>query len=299
MTPSSSARTRFRAGIAVPLLALVAAACGAAPGSGTPAPSPTSGTPTPTPSSAAVLLRVTSEGGFINPVASLAAVPTIVVYTDGRMFSAGQPTGENPDPLVAPIAVRSVGAAGEAAIVAAVREAGLDKPASGGPGVAGDSGTLVFEASIDGATVTTRYAGNGPGPGGPGVGGDDPGRTAALALVDRLLDPAETWGAASAPAFTYEPTAFKIYAAPGAPPVDPSASEPPVAWPLTTTLATFGTPAVPDRGVSGLRVAVIGGADGAAIAPVLAAASSGTAFTSDGQPFTLYVRPLLPDEAGG
>ncbi len=91
-------------------------------------------------------------------------------------------------------------------------------------------------------------------------------------------------------------TGFRVFVAPGAPAADPSISAPPVAWPLATPLDAFGTPAVPDRGITGLRSGVVVGADAAALAPILAKASQLTAFTSAGHAFTLYVRPLLPDE---
>jgi hypothetical protein len=67
-------------------------------------------------------------------------------------------------------------------------------------------------------------------------------------------------------------------------------------WPLATALDAFGTPAVPDRGLSGLRTGIVSGADAATLAPFLARASVVTPITSGQQAYTLYVRPLLPDE---
>jgi hypothetical protein len=192
-----------------------------------------------------------------------------------------------------------VGTAGAAAILSAIKQAGLDKPATGGPGIPGDSGTNVFTAVVDGVTTTTRLAGGGPpGPGGPGASGD-PGRAAALELLNRLLDPAETWGASPAPETHFVPTGYRIYVAPGAPPADSSASRPPVAWPLSVGLDAFGTAAVPDRGVAGLRQAVVFGPDAERLGPIFNAATTATAFTSGGKTYTLYVRPLLPEELGG
>ncbi len=98
---------------------------------------------------------------------------------------------------------------------------------------------------------------------------------------------------------TYDPTGYKIYVVPGAPPADPSLTEPDLAWPLATSLADFGSPAAADRGIVGLREGVVLDDDAAALAPILAQATTLTAFTSDGMSYTLYVRPLLPDEVGG
>ena len=278
-------------------LALALSACSSG---GSPSPSQTmapSGSPVP--AAAVLLLRVTSEGGFINPAATIAALPTVVVYADGRILMAGTPSADNPHPLVVPAALRDVGASGAAAIQAAIHAAGLDVASTADPGVPGDSGVDVFDVVANGVTVTTRFAGNGPGgPGLPGGGGDNPERAAALALLDRLLDPTETWGAASAPQTVYQPVAYRVFAAPMAAGDGSASGAPAVAWPLATPLASFGTPAVPDLGVTGLRSGVVYGADLDAFARILAAAA-GTTFSSGGQTYTLWVRALLPDEATG
>jgi hypothetical protein len=41
------------------------------------------------------------------------------------------------------------------------------------------------------------------------------------------------------------------------------------------------------------------GADATTLGPILAAATSITPFSSGGAQFTLFVRPLLPDETAG
>ncbi len=306
---------RIRSTIALAAMCIVLAACGSSPAPSTaessaPSPSapassgPTSApspSPSATPAPVALLFKVTSEGGFINPAATLAALPTVAVYADGRIFVPGPVDAIAPAGLVPPVVVRDVGATGAAAILAAIRAAGLDKPATGGPGIPGDSGTNVFTVVVDGETTTTRLAGGGPpGPGGPGAKGSaDPGRTAAFALLDRLLDPTDSWGAPSAPEAPYTPMGYRIFVAPGAPETDPAITAPAVAWPLGTSLDGFGTAAVPDRGIAGLRQGVVIGADAATLAPILTAATTATPFTSGGKSYTLFVRPLLPDESGG
>jgi hypothetical protein len=86
--------------------------------------------------------------------------------------------------------------------------------------------------------------------------------------------------------------------APG-PSADPSASQSPIAWPLATDLQGFGTPAVPDRGVAGLRQGVVVGPDATQLGPVLRAATTLDRFISGGKSYQVWVRPLLPDEIGG
>jgi hypothetical protein len=291
-TPFSTLRLRVSLALAL-TLALAACSTAASPSpSGTSAPSPSQAT------GAALLLRVTSEGGFINPASTLAALPTVTVYADGRIFMAAAPTTDNPNPLVYPVSVRSVGTDGAAAIQAAIHAAGLDTTSSADPGIPGDSGVNVFDVVAGGATVTTRFAGNGPG-GGPGLPGasGNPERAAALDLLGRLLDPSDTWGAPSAPESVYQPLAYRVFVRPGAPAGDGSSTEP-IAWPLATPLSEFGAPAVPDFGVTGLRSGIIHGNDVATAAPILESAPSSATFTSGGQDYTLLVRALLPDEVG-
>jgi hypothetical protein len=303
--------SRTPARLLIVLCVTLVAACGASvspspsgsPGpAGSPAPTDSevpTGSPTPSASTVALILRVTTEGGFVGPAANLAAVPSVSVYSDGRILTPGAVDAIYPGPLVPPVAIRDVGASGAQAIVAAIRAAGLDRASTAGPGIPGDTGTTVFAVTLDGTTTTTRLAigGGAPGPGGPGGPGasSDPVIAAARDLLARLSDPADTWGAASAPQTTLVPAGYLVYAAPGAP-ADQTVPQAPVAWPLATSLAAFGVAAVPDRGIPGLRQGAVLGSDVATLAPVLGRATSITPFTSGGASFTLYVRPLLPDE---
>ncbi|MEA2549332.1 MAG: hypothetical protein QOE42_1930, partial [Chloroflexota bacterium] len=122
---------------------------------------------------------------------------------------------------------------------------------------------------------------------------------AAFDLLSRLTDPSVAWGAGAVPSARYAPQGYRIYVSPGAPSSSPATAQKPIAWPLATPLASFGTPAVPDRGIAGLRQGVALGADAATLGPILDKATVETAFTSGGTSWTLAVRPLLPDELGG
>jgi hypothetical protein len=285
------------------LTAGVVAACGTSPGptatppgpTATPA-SPGSG-PSATPETARLVLRITSEGGFIGPAANLAALPEVSVYSDGRILTPGAVDAVFPGPLLTPVQVKHVGPAGAAAIVAAIRAAGLDKPSGGGGGGNPDTGTQVFAVNVDGTTITTRIGlGGGPGiPGHPGGGSPDPLAGAAADLLARLQDPAEAWGSTPVTSIL-APTAYRVYVAPGAPQGDGSSSAPAVAWPLAAPLDQFGVPAVPDRGIAGLRQGAVLGSDAAQLGPVLTSATVSTPFSSGGKLYTLYVRALLPDE---
>jgi len=289
-------------------LALVLSACSAAASSPSPSSpaspgssSPSASSPAPSPSSAAqatLVLRVTTEGGFIGPAANLSALPQVSVLADGRILTPGAVDAIYPGPLLVPVQVRDVGPGGEQAIVSAIRAAGLDKPRTDtGGGIPADTGTTVFQVQVDQAVVTTRLVLGGGGPGRPGGGGSpDPEAAAAADLLARLSDPTETWGAASAPTSTLAPVGLRVYAAPGAPAADPATPQQAVDWPLATPLASFGVPAVPDRGIAGLRQGSVLGADAQALLPILNRSNVLTPFGSGGQLYTLWVRVLLPDE---
>ena len=313
MSPSPAGPVRAAAAAAAMLL--LAAACGgsavtlAPTGAPTPAatPAPTApptAVPTATPvPPAARLFEVSSSGGFINPAASIGAMPTLVVDTDGKIYTAGV-AADGSSPLVPLVTVRDTGAAGAAAILAAIKTAGLDKEGAGG-GVVADTGATVFTFTINGVEVVNQVAG-GMGPGGPGkpgggVGG--PGASgapgaAAMDLLSRLQDPAVSWGApTAAPATTYAPTAYRVFLAP----FDASlASLPftPIPWPLATAPDAFGSPAAADHGVTGLRSGVVMGADAAVFAKAVAGAQQGTSFSVGKTIWQTWIRPLLPDELG-
>jgi hypothetical protein len=265
------------------------------PGSAAP-----SGSPAPSPVSSELVLRVAYEGGFIAPFARLAQPPIVAVYADGRIISPAPVTMEYPGRLVAPLQVRSVGADGARAILAAAAAAGLTGADAAYPAVGiADAPDTVFVVVENGTRITTRFGALAEGAGVPGgQGASEPARKAAAAFLARLTDPADTFGAPALPTTLYAPTAFQVWVSPGAPAAsDPALAQQPVAWPLATPLASFGTPATPDAGVAGTRVGVVAGADAATLQPILARANALTPFMSGGETFSLLVRPLLPEEA--
>ena len=256
-----------------------------------------------------------TQGGFINPAGLIGALPTVTVDTDGRIYTDG---GMSPT-LIRTALVRDTGAAGAAAIIEAIKAAGLDKDggAPTGPGLP-DAGTTMVTVILDGVTYETRLGAGGPNggnPGGIGIGGGGvaPGgagggtaggsgsdaNAAALDLVARLQDPTVGWGGPAVAATEFVPSGYMVYAAPLAD--GPAAGSPggTVAWPLATALAGFGSPAAVDFGMTGLHNGAVLGADATALAAAFKDAAAGTAVTSGGASFTVWVRPLLPDELGG
>jgi len=281
--------------------AAIAAACGTTQPSASPraslaptssptsAPTPTLApslspvvTPAPTPTSApaALLLEVTQEGGFIAPSAHLGQLPEVIVDTAGNIYMPD--TSSTTDTLIPAVAVRNVGPEGALQILAAMKAAGLDK--EGSSGVAGDAGVTVFTAEVDGKEIVNRVADTGPAR--PGASPQP-----AIDLLNRLADPSETWGASNVTTTPFTPTAYKVYAAPA-----PSGSSPTVTWPLSPVLSEFGSPATPNFGVDGLRSGAVTGANASTLATSLGTVAAGTFATSNGSPYQVWIRPLLPPE---
>lgn len=280
---------------------VVIVACTTGPGSST-GPTPSASTP-PAPSSSPsvsseLILRVANEGGFIAPGVLRAGLPTVSVYADGRIVTQGAVPAIYPGPLVPPLVYRSVGPDGAGAILKAAEAAGLtgaDALYPGGP--VADAPQTVFTVVHDGGRTVSRFNALGIGAS-PDPSSSDPSArvpAAAMALLDRLMG-TDTFGGTASDGGVLVPDGYRLFVSPGAPEAsDPSLSRPPVAWPLPTPLAAFGE--ADPRGVDGARVGVIVGADAATLRPILEAATQITPFTSGGKPWTIVVRPLLPDEA--
>jgi hypothetical protein len=242
-----------------------------------------------------LLLEVRSEGGFINPAAAIGDLPLAVVDTDGRIYTPAAPASLSA-PLIRTVLVRETGAAGAAAILAAARAAGL-ADGSGGGGVAADTGSTVFTLEVDGDEVVTRVASGGPAgepglPGDTGSGSSTPSAGGPLGLLAALTDPATAWSGGASPAAPFTPSAYRVWVAPDA--AGPGATA--IAWPLATAPASFGSPAAADLGVDGLRSGIVSGLDAGALAAAVASAQTGTDVVASGHAFTLWMRPVLPDE---
>ena len=131
----------------------------------------------------------------------------------------------------------------------------------------------------------------------PGASNDP--ASAAFALLARLTDPAETWGSTGAGPTAYVPAGYRVFAAPAPGDNAAESGQPAPSWPLKTPLASFGTPAAATLGVDGLRSGIVTGADAATLAGLVGTLPAGATVTSGGQPWTLWVRPLFPDELAG
>ena len=294
-------------------VALVVSACVGAPAGGSivsPAPSPSSGpssgSPAPSPSrgpagTGGLIFRVAYVGGFIAPNASRTQLPLVSVYSDGRIITQGATPAIYPGPLLPTLVVRSVGSTGAAAILRAAVDAGLaGADTTYPPAPPPDAPMTVITVIHDSQRTVSTFGLLAPAGGQPvdsglaGGGAVEQVRAASAALVTRLMSN-DNFGGPAGPDGTYAPQGFRLFVTPGSPaPSDPQLARPPVAWPLATPLASFGRP--DSLGGDGARTGDVVGPDSATLGPILAAATQITPFSSGGKQWTIFVRPLFPDE---
>ena len=251
--------------------------------------------------SGGLILRVAYVGGLVAPKASRARLPLISVYDDGRIISEGATDMIYPGPLLPSLVVRTVGAGGAAAILKAARDAGLaGDDTTYLPGPPPDAPNTIITVVHDGRQTVSTFGLLSPYGGQPVAGEESPGpatervRAASAALLVRLMG-SDTFGGPAGPTGTYVAGGYELFVTPGSPsPVDPQLTRPPVAWPLSVALGSFGQP--DPAGGTGARIGNVIGPDSATLGPILAAATQITPFSSGGKLWTVVARPLLPDE---
>lgn len=257
----------------------------------------------PTPSAPArggdnrdLVVRVDTEGGFTSPGIIVGRVPSFSLFADGNAITQGAEPAIYPSSALPGLLQTSIDPAGVDAIVAAALRAGLAHDRNltdmGSAGVA-DATTTVFTLVEDGTPHTVRvYALAEMGSRPPGMSASDYRARRALAhfqakLVDLRWLPAGSVG----PTQPYRITGVRVYVAPFRP--DAGLTEPPLDWPLTPQLASFGTP------VAGYRCGPVTGRDWAErLGPLAVRATSISPWVSGGSRYGLVLRPLLPGEAG-
>ena len=87
---------------------------------------------------------------------------------------------------------------------------------------------------------------------------------------------------------------LRVYSGPYQP--DESLHQSPIAWPLTPGLAEFGD--AQDNALGGMRCGAVAADAAATLLPLAEQANQLTPWTSDGERYALWFRPLLPDESG-
>ena len=278
---------RFRSALLVSL-ALLAAACGRLVDDGGGAGS--GGIEHPTGASDLVL-KVDMGGGFVMPQYALTRTPQFALYGDGLLVTTGPQIEIYPSPALPPLLASRLTGSGIQKVLEAARDAGLFQDATYDDfcGVA-DVGTTTFTVTAEGAThVVSAYA-----LGFDGCADDPAAREALVAFSSKLMD--LSWLDSEmdvvGPTGPYAYASIAIVVEPYAPFDDPTLPQEEVAWPLATSLATFGDT------VMGLdfRCGVLTGADVETLRPLFESTNQMTPWTSDGERWKLGLRPLLPDE---
>lgn len=286
---------------------------GAAPATPPAAPSATTSSTTgdgaPAASSDAPVLRVEDVGGLTTASTSLARVPAVSVYADGRVVAlVPDPAADGPPPALPPLVSRDVGEASVAALVALATDAGIGDDADVGRPALADATSTRFSVVVDGETRSTEvYALREAAPPsdpawsnglGGGTGFDDgltddqrDARATLLELRAALTDVEATLGPeAAGPATPYRPAAMAVLAEP-LPPTREDDEGDPLPWP---------GPALRGAAVGTAQASCVL-VDGAALGPALDAAAGAEArrpWSWEGARWALAFRPLLPDETG-
>lgn len=296
---SPTARTLLarRAATIVAGAALVATVAACSSGAAGPTPEPTAvAIPHPTGASD-LILRYEEVGGFVGPGVLLGRYPIISVYGDGTVITQGAVPAIFPGPAMPSLIATKLTEAGIQRLLSAAAGAGLLGPDAqyDATGVA-DATTAQFTVVAGGGRhLVSAYA---LGIASPGNEGPFAAVRARLQAFTVVLGDLRTRFAAdiAGPDAPFAYTSLRALVRDGAPQSgDPAISRVPLAWPLATPLATFGTPGT--GAATGWRCGVVTGTDLATLKPLLAQATSITGWSSSGAVYTLMPLPMLPDDA--
>jgi hypothetical protein len=247
-----------------------------------------------------LVIRYAEVGGFAGPRADLGRYPTVAVYGDGSVITQGPVPAIFPGPALPNLIVTKLTEAGLQKLLAAAAAAGLLGPDAqyDATGIA-DATTADFTVVAAGSKHhISAYALGFSDATMEGGAANAAARTRLRAFSQVLGDLRSSLGPdamGSDAAYVY--TSLRILSTTGAPqPGDPALARPPIAWPLSTPLATFGAPG---SGVAtGFRCGVVTGPDLETLRPLAAKATSITGWRSAGADYTLMLLPMLPDDPG-
>jgi hypothetical protein len=243
-----------------------------------------------------VVIRVATGGGFVPLEYNYTMIPEFTLYGDGRIIVPGPTTLQFPGPALPNLQTTVVSEDTVQAMLAAAKEAGLFQSGVdyGTPGVT-DVGTTTISINADGTTYTSQIYALGFEDGGNLTMEQQQARAAIQDLQGKLNDPS-TLVAADLVWEPFDYQALAVYSRP----IDPTASTAStdiqpnhLPWPLDD-LATSGGE-VPNS--SGLRKVTVSGDDLDTLKPLLDEATQITVWKSGDTDYSLWFRPLLPDEA--
>ena len=265
-------------------LAIVAAGCIAPAGGG--------GTSAPT---SGLVVRIAYANGFVPVMFQHLALPIISIYGDGRVIAQGAQIESYPGPLLPAVVEYQLPDGAIERILADAEDAGLtDEDVHYPATMVADAPDTVITVRTDGRTVVSSFNALGADEG--ATPDEKAERLKALEFVETVGVADMSYGPAVGGTAGFEPDAIRLFVQDGAPlNEDPALTQQPAAWPLATPLASFGEN-VEDYGITPVRCAVVSGDDLSTLWPALRSANQLTPWQSEGEAYTLYVRPLLPDE---
>lgn len=245
----------------------------------------------PTDGTARLVLRIDDAGGFVPADYTFTRQPSLVVMSDGRVFTTPPMIEIYPSPLQTGYEVRTLSDDGLQALIDRAIAAGLTEDGTLGPDENGaqvaDATTTVFTFvdADDIEHVVSAYALGFTTP-------ETPERQKLQTFRDDLGDmaswmPAGAVGDSEIVTATTMRVGVKAYAG------DDSLPQDERAWPLSTSLASFGE--ARDDGIVD-RCGTLAGNDLATFLDAAEAANVLTPWTSQGERYALLLDPLTPDE---
>jgi hypothetical protein len=292
-------------GATVLSLGLLAGACanasgdspgdGGTGGTGSTGPTGSTGTTTPT-GSDPVVLRIEQGGGFVPVQYNLTRMPMLTLYGDGLYISPGPQIEIYPGPALPALAQQRLTPEAVQLLIQAAIDAGLDSDHSYTTMMVSDAPTTTFTLTVDGQTRTTDvYALDFDMDGAKGMTKDEEqARNDLAAFQAKATDLSWLPSGSVTDEGMYEPSSLRIFSGPYQP--DENLQQSPIAWPLTPGLAEFGDSA--ENAIGGMRCGTVAADAAATLLPLAEQANQLTPWTSDGERYGLWFRPLLPDESG-
>lgn len=274
-------------------ISLLTAACTSAGASGSPGATPVPHYNVAT-GSDQLVLRITSGGGLVPMNVLLTQTPWFALYGDGRIVVRGPATESYPGPLLPNLRQIQVTPAEIQKILAAADQAGLLGPD------ASFNATDIFDASS--TSFTTIVDGKTHSIGAYALGYEGATMDAAMiearkrlsGFEDKAGDMPTFLGREVSDAGAYDATSMRLFTSPFDSSDPASLTHQVVAWPLSVDPGTAGEAAkVPQT-----RCLVVTGSDLEAFLTVARKANTLTIWTYGAGRYSVFVRPLYPDETG-
>jgi hypothetical protein len=241
----------------------------------------------------AIALRIDHTGGFVTPGDSVARLPIVTIYGDGRAIVQGPQPAIYPGPALPNLQVIKISSADVDKLVERATTAGVGTARDLGQPQIADAPSTRFTVATAGGPATTEVYALSEATDSGGLTTEQAAARAKLRdLLNAVSDLHGTLGIPAGSEQQYQPVALAAVASPYVAP-DPATigkGQPEVAWPGP---ALPGTPV--GKGLD-TGCVTVSGADTATVLAATDKANAATPWTSGGRKWTVIIRPLLPDE---